>query len=271
MSEQTDNILNLINPYLSKEESKVYLFLLSHGFSTALNISRELKIGRTKIYRLLDILQNKQLIELKVDDRGMKFGATHPSKFQQLVAEQEQHVLALKNSLPDLISKLTSINPKSDPDSKVLYYEGIEGLKQVSYNAINAKGLLRVFEMEHLSDFLPKEFAEEVREKLVENKVTTHDLTNKTSFPNFTEVTEMVEKFSEFRHIDPEKLKINFEVLIYNNVYATYTYKEGKIFCVEIYNEQLAEMQKQIFDSIWNQAQTMQFTSPKGAAKIISQ
>lgn len=268
MSEQTDNILNLIKLYLSEEEGRIYLFLLSCGFASALNLSRDLKIGRTKVYRLLDLLQKKRLVEMSVDDRGMKFGATHPSMFQQLITEQEQQISTLKSSLPNLISHLTAINPKSDPDSKVLYYEGIEGLKQISYNITKAKGLLRVFEMEHLSDFLPKEFAEMVREKLVENKITTHDLTNKTSFPDYTNVTEMVKKFSEFRYVNPEKLKIEFEVLIYNNVYATYSYKEGKIFCVEIYNEQLASMQKQIFNFIWDQAKPMNFVSPKGAARI---
>ena len=269
MSDQTDNLSNLIAPFgLTDEESRLYLYLLQHGFTTALTLSRDLKIGRTKVYRIIDLLKRLKLVEQKIDERGAKFSATHPSRLQQIVIEREQNVQALKNSLPDLISRLSTIMPESTEKSKVLYYEGIEGLEQVSYNIVHAHGLLRVFEMEHLDSFLSFEFSESIRRKLVENKILTRDLTNKKQFPGFTDVADLVSQYSEFRYISPDKLKINFEVLIYNDVYATYTYKDKKIFCVEIYNEQLATMQKQIFDFIWAQAKPMKFVDERGAASL---
>ena len=267
MSDQTDNLSKLIEPFgLTEEESRVYLYLLKHGFATALSLSRALKIGRTKIYRIIDLLKRLKLVVQKVDERGAKFSATHPSKFQQIVTEREQSIQALKKSVPDLISHLSSIMPETTEKSKVLYYEGIEGLEQVSYNIVHADGLLRVFEMEHLDSFLAFDFSESVRRKLIENKVFTRDLTNKKELPGYTDVTELIEKYSEFRYINPDKLKINFEVLIYNDIYATYTYKDKKIFCVEIYNEQLAQMQKQIFDFIWEQAVPLIYKDKRGAA-----
>ena len=269
MSKKTDNLSNLVIPYgLSEEESRIYLYLLKQGFCTALSVSRQLKMGRTKVYRLLDRLRGKQLVEFQVNERGMRFGASHPSKFGQLISQKEEQVKTLKKTLPDLMSHLSSLMGGSAGESKVLYYKGREGLKQVSYNITKADGLLRVFEVEHMSDFTPHDFAEHIRLKLVENKIKTKDLTNKKSFEGYTEVSELVENYSEFRYIDPKKLRINFEVLIYNDVYATYSYKENEIFCVEIYNKQLAEMQKQIFDFIWNQAQPMQLTDKRGASQV---
>lgn len=270
MSDQTDTI-NLLKPYgLSTEESRIYLYLLAHGFTSVLTISRELNSGRTKTYRLIDKLKKAQLVESKVDERGLKFGATHPTKLSQIIMQKESEISHLKNALPDVMSKLSALMQSTHETSKVLYYKGIDGLKQVSYNITNADKLLRVFEMEHLTDFLPADFAEMVREKLVEKKITTHDLTNKTSFPDFTKVIEMIKSYSEFRYIAKEKLSIDFEILIYNDVYATYTYKNNSIFCVEIYNPQLAQMQKQIFDFIWSQAVPMKFTSPYGTAELAS-
>jgi hypothetical protein len=154
-------------------------------------------------------------------------------------------------------------------DSKVLYYEGVEGLKQVSYNITKAQDSVRVFEMAHLSQFLPIAFAESIREKLVEHKITTLDLTNHKHLSGFTDITEMIERYSHYRYIDPKKLTIEFEVLIYNDVYATYTYQNETIFAVEIYNRELAAMQKQLFDFVWNQAQPMQFTDKRGAVSLI--
>lgn len=270
MSDQTDSYLSLVKPYgLSDEEGRVYLCLLRQGVTSALELSRQVKMGRTKVYRLLDVLIKKQLVERSVDERGMKFAATHPRKFAQLVTSREQEVAALKRDLPDLVAQLSGLEGQGRDESRVLYYEGVEGLKQVSYNITRADGLLRVFEMEHLSDFLPYEFAEGVRRELVERKIMTRDLTNKASSPDYTQVTELIEKYAQSRYIDPEKLMINFEVLIYNDVYATYTYHEEKMFCVEIYNPQLAQMQKDIFDFVWEQAVPMRFVGSKGEAEVV--
>ncbi len=269
MSEQADTISPLIQTFgLSAEESSVYLYLLKTGFSSALILSRQLSIARTKIYRLLDKLKSKGLIEQKLDDRGMRFGAVHPTVFKDIAAKQEEVSRTMLEQLPELTQKLEALMQSNQQDSKVLYYEGIEGLKQVSFNITKAVDSIRVFEMAHLSQFLPVEFAESIRAKLVEQKITTLDLTNHLKLPGFTDVTQMIEQFSQYRYIDPKKLTIEFEVLIYNNVYATYTYHNDAIFAVEIYNSQLATMQKQLFDFVWNQAQPMRFIEARGAAEL---
>ncbi|MDA1079836.1 MAG: hypothetical protein O2840_04085 [bacterium] len=269
MSKQTDNLSNLVKPYgLSEEEGNIYIYLLKNGFATALQLSRRLHLGRTKVYRLLDTLRHKQLVEFKLQERGMQFGATHPSKFQHLIAQREQEVTTLQKNLPDLITQLQSIAPGNSAESEVLYFEGVEGLKQVTYNITKAKGILRLFEMEHLNSFLPQDFAESIREELVANKITTRDLTNTSSSPGFTDVAELIKSYSQLRYIDPKLLKINFEVLIYNDVYATYSYKHDSIFCVEIHNAELAAMQKQLFDFVWEQAQEMWYVDERGAARL---
>lgn len=270
MSEQTDNYINLLKPFgLNHNEANIYLYLLQNNFSTALQISKDLHISRTKVYRLLDILQIKQLVQYKLDDRGMKFGATNPEKLSQIIIEKEEEIQKLKKNLPNILPLLNNLDShQSNQNSKVLYYKGIEGLKQVSWNALKAKEKLRVFEVEHISDFLPLEFAEKFRQEQVKREITTYDLTNKSKLKAFTKVKGLVPDFSKSRYIDPNKLKINFETLIYNNVYTTYTYKDKEIFCVEIYNKDLASMQKQIFDFIWQNAQPLQYIDQFGSAKL---
>jgi bisphosphoglycerate-independent phosphoglycerate mutase (AlkP superfamily) len=70
----------------------------------------------------------------------------------------------------------------------------------------------------------------------------------------WTKVEELVEKYWEARYIDPKKFEIKTEILIYNEVVAMYDFRK-EIFCVEIYNQNLAEMQKQLFEFIWNLAE----------------
>ena len=70
--------------------------------------------------------------------------------------------------------------------------------------------------------------------------------------------------------MSPKLLTMKFEVLIYNDVYAMYQYGRGEEFCVEIYNPELATMQKQLFDYVWQTAQPMKKIGTHGEAKIAS-
>jgi len=62
--------------------------------------------------------------------------------------------------------------------------------------------------------------------------------------------------------------KFGKAALIYNDVYATYFYKSNKIFCIEIHNQELAAMQKQLFDFIWEEAEIMEFIDERGGARV---
>ena len=55
------------------------------------------------------------------------------------------------------------------------------------------------------------------------------------------------------RYINPKKLIIRIETLIYNDTVAMY---EPKIdgFCLEIYSKELASQQRQMFEFVWEQA-----------------
>lgn len=270
MSEQTDRLISTLSPFgLSEEEAAIYLLLLDKGDSSALKISREIHIARTKVYRLLDKLISKQLVIQKLDDAGFKFQAANPESIRQLVLQKEVEVKSLRQELPFVLSQLHSISPKGKEKSKVLYYTGKEGLAQVTYNSLRTKGILRTIEVSSGMDyFLDEEYSEKLRGMFLENKIHTRQLSNIKEFKNWTKLTEFV-KYCELRYIPPQQLKPTFETLIYNNVYVLYQCVGEEIFCVEIYNEHLATMQKQIHDFLWEHAQKMKYTSPYGAAKLV--
>jgi sugar-specific transcriptional regulator TrmB len=270
MSIRTDNVFSLIKPLgLNSQEVEVYLFLLKNSEQTALSLSRKLHIGRTKVYRILDKLVKKNIILEKLGSRGLQFEAAHPQSLEQLVADKEIKAKTARESLSTVVSQLELLMPNQVKKSKVLYYEGLEGLKQVSYNTTRANGVLRVFEVSHLGDFLDEDFSEQIRKEYLRKKIITRDLTNQKSFKSFSKNKEFIKKCSEFRFIDKKDLEIKFETLIYNDVYVTYTYQGNEVFCIEVYNQQLADMQKQLFDFIWKKAVKMRFIDEFGGASII--
>lgn len=88
MSDQTDSLAGSLTPFgLSLEEAKVYLFLAQSGIFSALQISREVHMARTKVYRILDKLIAKKLVSVGLDDMGKKFGANSYQGLELLVKE----------------------------------------------------------------------------------------------------------------------------------------------------------------------------------------
>src|SRR3990167_405295 len=108
MSEKTDNLsaLNLMNQMtgfgLNKDEVHVYFKLIEKGISNPLELSRELKISRTKVYALLEKLIKKGFVKEEVRGYGSKYLPEDPSKFAILIKEKELPLERLKRLTPRL-------------------------------------------------------------------------------------------------------------------------------------------------------------------------
>ena len=270
MFTQTDNLIDWLEPYgIGSEEARIYLYLLGKRVATALNISRNLHIGRTKVYRLLDRLIEKSLVVQQCDSSGFKFVASDPAKIETLLFQKENEIATLKKSLPDVLDNLKNKVGLGIPGSQILYYRGKSGLAQVNWNVTHAKGEFNSYEITTANAYLPYREAEKLRRHLTERKIMTKTLSNKKNFEPFTEVAEMVRKYWQIRYIPASVVSIEADIFIYNDVYAVCHYlKDGDIFCFEMYNEYLAKMQKQLFENLWKQAKKLKILSDQGMATL---
>lgn len=269
MSDRSDILSKALQSFgIQPEESIIYLHLLQNSAQSALMISRELHMARTRVYRLLDKLMAKSLVTQQLDHLGFKFQATPYTQLELLLTEKEQQVKNLRLSMPALFDQFSHIMGGHDSKSKVYYHHGIDGLKHVTWNSLEAKDTLRIYEKyDSMSVFLPQEFSEIVREELVKRKITTYQLTGVKHIQPYTAVSSLM-NFWEVRYVDPKLLTMKFEVLIYNDVYCMYQYGKGEEFCVEIHNPELAAMQTQLFDYVWQTAVPMKIISDQGEAKV---
>ncbi|MDQ6985935.1 MAG: helix-turn-helix domain-containing protein [Candidatus Dojkabacteria bacterium] len=268
MSGEADNLKTQLSQFdLSEGEVKVYLHLQTSGKSTPLEMSKKLKLSRTKVYRVIEKLLNKGLIIEKIEGHGKKYIAQRPSRFLEILSEKERELSLLQMSAPSIVNQLNSLAPQIDSKTQILHYRGVEGLKQVVWNTTKVDGTFRIYEVGNSMDvFLSQEFAERVRLELSKNqKNKFRQLTNLKEIRNFTNVTEHVKQW-EGRHIPQNKLEIKVEIQIYNDCYAMYEYTKDEVFIVEIYNKELADMQKQVYDLIWESAMPMKVIEAGGRA-----
>ncbi len=268
MSEKTDTIISLLTQFgVSEVEAKIYLEILSGKADTALSISRNIKLARTKVYRLLDNLLVKKLIVTMVGERGMRFVASPPDQLDFLLLDCEHELEKLRHTLPTLQSELSGLSGVS-PKSQVLYYHGEDGLKQVTYNSLKAKGELLTYELSTMNAFMDQVEAEKLRQRFVNNKIKIRTLTNANKVEPYTNVTDLVEKYWDIRHLNPKDKPFQFEILIYNDVYCMYKYSGNDIFCVEIHSQELADMQRQLFEYLWSGAKKFKILDSQGTAEL---
>jgi len=255
MSEQTDKLIPLLKPFgLSTEEIEIYLNLLENNTSSALTISRNLHLGRTKVYRILDKLIEKELVVQQYNENGFKFKASHPSHLSFVLSKKETEISALRKSLPDTLNLLENYINIDNSGSQILYYRGLEGLSRVNWNLLNAKNEFLSYEVSTADAYMPHDEAEKLRQQLFDKKIYSRSLTNIEKLGSFSHLKE-IEKFQKINFISPKIITIQADIFIYNDIFTICHFLENKdIFCLEIKNKYLVDMQKQIFENLWSQS-----------------
>jgi predicted transcriptional regulator len=246
-------------------EAKIYLSLISNGINTAWYLSKEVSIPRTTVYRYLKSLVDKGFVVERLEGNRKKFEALVREKFENLINQKQQEFLAVKEESITLVKELSSLATLDISNYKVLHYRGIEGLKQVTWNATRAKGAFRIFEIDQLNSVIDNKFAEGMRREYAKMPIEFRQLTNKTIFTDFTKVTEHIQQW-RLKYLPRDILDIKVETQIYNDVVCMYDYTGPEVFILEIYNQKLADMYKQMFDTYWGVAKNMKIVSPYGAA-----
>lgn len=268
MSDQVDKIIKSLKLFgLNESEALIYSRLLKEDRKSALQLSRLIQIPRTKVYRTLEKLIEKGLVIEQIDGYGTKFKAESYERLNNLLKQKREEYEEISKEAPMLFNQLAKLQSEIDEDSKVLHYRGVEGLKQVTYNSTKAKDIFRIYEIDLLHTVIDQKFAEEMRIEFAKLPVQFRQLTNRIKIDPYTNVTAHIDQW-EVRHIPKEKLEIKFEIQIYNNVYCLYDYTKDDVFIVEIYNAKLAEMQKQLYDFIWDNALKMKKLDRHGAAEV---
>jgi sugar-specific transcriptional regulator TrmB len=242
----------LVQLGLEEVEAQVYWYLLQNGAGTPLQISRETGLDRSKVYRCLEKLEAKTLIEEAHNTLGKSYQAASPSNLEMLLVEQEEQLSQRKAIYPDLVQQLTSSITKSRMGFEVINYKGVEGLKQMFWNQLSAEKEILVFGFETKNELVGKSFAEKVRREQVERKITLYELENVQDEGNYwyTNVAGWADYYRS-KFISEDVLKIRHQISIYNDVVEIMNWSEGEQVGVEIYNAQYAEMQRQMFWHYW--------------------
>lgn len=255
----------LIDIGLEFYEASIYIFLVRFGSNSVWHIAKNINLPRTTVYRYVNNLVEKGFLVERVEGKGKKYEAIIKGKFDSLIKNKQIELQRAQQESINLVTQLESLALQNSSNYKVLHYRGVDGLKQVTWNSTRAKDTFRIFEIDLLTSVIDEKFAEDMRIEFARMPIEFRQLTNKTIFSDYTKVTEHIQQW-RVKYLPRDVLDIKIEIQVYNDVICMYDYKDKDVFIVEIYNQKLADMYKQMFDFYWGVARPMKIVSPFGAA-----
>lgn len=243
---------------LEREIADIYLALHTHGPQTISELSRTAKVERTRIYRLIDKLMGSNLIEVEAHYKRGIIKAAPIANLRILITEREQELKSLQDEL-ELIQQVLARNSLSNPATRVQFYRGAEGHKQMMWNEARAGSQVLAIVQQIEPQRTGKTFFDRWVDECNKNDTSYREIHSDDFRKGYAEWyrkhdTARLKTF-EARYVSPKTFRIRHSTDIYNDVIAHYLWKDGEIFGVEIHNKEIADEQRQFFELLWEKSE----------------
>lgn len=245
----------LIEAGLSEEQAAVYSSLLDKGPLKAGSISSWTGIKRGLIYKVLDQLESMGLISKKGGEGTVAvFAPEHPSRLAEIMERKEKSMALAKEtvmfSLGSLSSKFNLLSGKPN----VQFFEGKEGVSKVMRDSFTSQTEILTFaDNEAMNKYYPelnKENIEARKNSNIKKRLISIDT------PYIRELAKNDNpEITDRRLIDSEKFSTVMQ--IYDNKVTYITLDPHKEIGVIIEDNSIYEMQKMIFEKVWENAKRL--------------
>jgi sugar-specific transcriptional regulator TrmB len=247
----------LISLGLTSVQAEILSCLLENKAQRASNIAKKTKRPRGVVYKGLEELISLKLASKKDGKAGITiFSAEHPANLEQILDKKEKDLAKAKSDfnsfLPDLVSAYNLISNKPG----VKFYEGEEGLRKVLEDTLTSKTeICLLLNRESLNK---EETFKEVnalfkkkREQLGIKKKIIRIEREPLHEPN----TGLdYEKITAIRYLDKTCPPFKSSIQIYDNKISFQVINQEQIISIIIEDKNIYEMNKFIFDCLWEEA-----------------
>jgi sugar-specific transcriptional regulator TrmB len=242
---------------LDNEEILVYSSLVERGKLTTLEISRATGISRTQVYRLLERMKEKGIVEEIVDEHRLMAQAIPVEELKQYLIEKQQNLDKLNRLYPEVEQFFSGRIATGQPETKTQFYRGRVGLQQMIWHTLRANGEVLGYTYRDISEVIGSDFMYSWSTAFVKKKIKMRDIFSDDFLESIRE-TKRIQRLPQenfvSRYISPNTLAVKLQIDIYNDVIAHYNWHDGEVFGVEIYNKKIASFHRQIFEIIWRKA-----------------
>lgn len=237
-----------------KTFADIYIALYSGGAQNISQLSRNAGVERTLLYRLLPNLTASGLIETQTEQSRGVIKAAPFSNLQMMISKKEQQLEDLKTALP-LIEQ--SLGPRSleSVDTRVQLYRGEDGVKQMLWNETKSKTDVDGILYENIQIKTNTKFFDRWVQACNDSKVNFRGIVSdqfiKSQQNWYSNGEDHRLENWQSRRINPDIYAIAHSTVVYNNVVAHFNWDDTEVFGIEVYNQQIADSQRQLFNILW--------------------
>lgn len=231
---------------ISDRESRVYLALLDLGPTTSSAIIRKTGIASSKIYDVLEKLEQKGLVTHVLVKSKKEFHAVNPTKLSEVIKEKEQIIA-------DILPRLKELYGQTREETQAEIYKGKEGMKKIfeeildeakEWFALGASGKAEIT----LEYYMPG-FYKRMKEKKIKLNVL---------FVDTEETRKQAKRLKDFENIKsrflPKEIKNLMAIFIYGDkivvIPITPTIEISPI-AILIKSKESAESYRDYFNWLW--------------------
>jgi sugar-specific transcriptional regulator TrmB len=261
MLSENEEIQLLTQIGFTANQAKIYLSLLKRGEMDGKSISKSAKVPRPEVYRTIDELQKKGLVEREIST-PYKFKAT-PLDYglQVLQLQQVQKCREMQEKTKEALRKFQSLflKPSEEQEYRLMMVEGKARLVQIMKlehnNVQQTTAILTTLQRWlQILDFCLQEYTEALDRK-VKYRVVIEKPAEKIMFPE--NIKALLAKSNFELRLSKEHLRINAAVFDENE--ATINFFEGKSLMespiIWTNHPGFIQMCQDHFDKVWKSAE----------------
>ncbi len=241
--------------------ARLYTALLQYGPTTISELARIADVERSKIYRLLQPMEDSGLVEIVLRQKRRLLKATDIANLLSVVRRRESQLQQMRDDFPkleDAVAQWQSFSP-----TRVQFYQGKSGIRQMMLHELNAKTDVLAISYNAYEQIVGSEFFFYWAEEMGRRQVPGRHLFGDAFVESLKTSTERLwgrlvgaqDPNDAERYVPPEVMRITHAVTVYDDAVAHYNWHNGEVYGVEIINQQAADMQRSIFDLIWRNAE----------------
>lgn len=256
---------------LSEKEAKVYLALTELEVAAVSEIAETANINRSSAYVVLGSLKKKGLVSASEDKKIQRYVAISPEILLYEAQTRSKKAEEIKNKICEIIPELKALHKDTRHRPKVRVYEGINSLREAYYNmfSTNTKDLRTYANPAEIIKILP-DFIENHNTKRIRAGIKMYAI-NPATKESF-QLLENYQKYSPPDNVDEiilipkSKFRFSSDFAIYGDRIALVSIKEK--FGIVIESKEMAELLKNTFDLVWEEAKRISKGSLRKIKKV---
>ncbi len=243
---------------LSEGQALIYLALVQHEELRIQEISQLTKIPRSSVYDNLEILFKLGIIEKVIEDKFIKLKPYSINSIRHNLNEKLLD-LQVKISKLDGLERAISYLPKNGKNKSTIvrYYRGVSGARQLLWNTLKSKETILVYSAWGRGRYVGIKF---YKSFVTESKI--RGFKEKVLINPSPRVLESIKAYAgtsisrtspqDIKAISENNLLIKGETFIYENIYSQLYLREEEIGGFEVESPNFTQMQRSIFNTLWN-------------------